>query len=76
MKKGARCYTPMRNIYVSDTGKDENDGLTSKTPIRSWARYLKVKSGNDNLVLLGNPETILQRLYTEIEKHNQRESSP
>jgi hypothetical protein len=20
----------MRNIYVSDTGKDENDGLTSK----------------------------------------------
>ena len=66
----------MRNIYVSDAGKDENDGLTSKTPIRSWARYLKVKSGNDNLVLLGSPETILQRLYTEIEKHNKPEGSP
>ena len=46
----------MRNIYISDTGKDEQDGLTSKTPIRSWARYLKIKSGNDNLVLMGNPE--------------------
>ena len=49
----------MRNIYISDTGKDEQDGLTSKTPIRSWERYLKIKSGNDNLVLMGNPEIIL-----------------
>jgi len=58
----------LRNIYISDTGKDEQDGLTSKTPIRSWARYLKIKSGNDNLVLMGNPESVLQRLYAEIEK--------
>ena len=58
----------MRNIYISDIGKDEQDGLTSKTPIRSWARYLKIKSGNDNLVLMGNPESVLQRLYAEIEK--------
>jgi hypothetical protein len=63
----------MRNIYISDTGKDEHDGLTSKTPIRSWARYLKIKSGNDNLVLMGNPETILQRLHAEIEKRNQHQ---
>ena len=39
-----------------------------QTPIRSWARYLKIKSGNDNLVLMGNPESVLQRLYAEIEK--------
>jgi hypothetical protein len=65
----------MRNIYISDTGKDEQDGLTSKTPIRSWERYLKIKSGNDNLVLIGNPETILQRLHAEIEKRDQQRQS-
>jgi hypothetical protein len=53
----------MRNIYISDTSKDEQDGLTSKTSIRCWERYLKIKSGNDNLVLMINPETILQRLH-------------
>ena len=63
----------MRNIYISDAGKDENDRLTSKTPIRSWARYLKIKTGNDNVVLMGNPETILKRLYAEIEKGNQHQ---
>jgi hypothetical protein len=63
----------MRNIYISDAGKDENDGFTSKTPIRSWARYLKIKTGNDNVVLMGNPETILKRLYAEIEKRNQHQ---
>ena len=63
----------MRNIYISDAGKDENDGLTSKTPIRSGARYLKIKTGNDNVVLMGNPETILKRLYAEIEKRNQHQ---
>ena len=63
----------MRNIYISDAGKDENDGLTSKAPIRSWARYLKIKTGNDNVVLMGSPETILKRLYAEIEKRNQHQ---
>jgi hypothetical protein len=64
----------MRNIYISDTGKDEQDGLTSKTPIRSWARYLKIKSAADNLVLLSNPETILQRLHAEIHTRNQQQN--
>jgi hypothetical protein len=63
----------MRNIYISDEGKDENDALTSKTPIRSWGRYLKIKTGGDNLVLMGNAETILQRLYAEIEKRDQHQ---
>jgi hypothetical protein len=40
---------------------------------RSWARYLKIKTGNDNVVLMGNPETILKRLYAEIEKRNQHQ---
>ena len=64
----AHLLPRMRNIYISDTGKDDQDGLTSKTPIHSWARYLKIKSGSDNLVLIGDPETILKRLYAEIEK--------
>ena len=28
---------------------------------------------NDNVVLMGNPETILKRLYAEIEKRNQHQ---
>ena len=63
----------MRNIYISDAGKEENDGFTSETPIRSWAGYAKIKTGNDNVVLMGNPETILKRLYAEIEKRNQHQ---
>jgi hypothetical protein len=64
-----RCAT---SIFPTPA-KTKNDGLTSKTPIRSWARYLKIKTGNENVVLMGNPETILKRLYAEIEKRNQHQ---
>jgi hypothetical protein len=30
----------MRKIYVSDSGKDKDDGLSQKTPIRSWQRFM------------------------------------
>ena len=31
----------MRKIYVSDSGNDKDDGLTAKTPIRSWQRFIQ-----------------------------------
>jgi hypothetical protein len=30
----------VRKIYVSDSGSDKSDGLTSKPPIRSWQRFI------------------------------------
>jgi hypothetical protein len=56
----------MTTIYISDKGDDKNDGLTQQTPIRSWHRYLKLKTGNDGIVILGDPEKTIRRLKKEI----------
>jgi hypothetical protein len=57
-----------KDIYVSDFGDDANDGLTADTPIRSWARYLQLKSGNDRINIRMGSEAVRLRITDEIEK--------
>ena len=40
----------MRKIYVSDSGNDKDDGLSEKTPIRSWQRFIQLCEGNDEII--------------------------
>ena len=58
----------MRKIYVSDTGNDNDDGLTEKTPIRSWQRFISLCEGNDEIIIMGNADTGKMRLIAEIDK--------
>jgi hypothetical protein len=58
----------MRKIYVSDSGDDKNDGLTEKTPIRSWQRFITLCEGNDEIIIMGNADTGRMRLIAEIDK--------
>jgi hypothetical protein len=56
----------MATIYISDKGDDKNDGLTENTPIHSWGRYLKLKTGSDQITILGDAEKTITRLRREI----------
>lgn len=58
----------MRKIYVSDSGNDKNDGLTEKTPIRSWQRFIQLCEGNDEIIIMGDFDTGKMRLIAEIDK--------
>ena len=58
----------MRKIYVSDSGNDMGDGLTHKTPIRSWKRFIELCEGNDEIIIMGNADTGKMRLIAEIDK--------
>ncbi|MGH6866302.1 MAG: hypothetical protein ACREDO_09080 [Methyloceanibacter sp.] len=58
----------MRKIYVSDSGNDKNDGLTEKTPIRSWQRFIHLCEGNDEIIIMGDADTGRMRLIAEIDK--------
>jgi hypothetical protein len=58
----------MRKIYVSDNGNDKNDGLTDKTPIRSWQRFMDLCEGNDEIIIMGHADTGKMRLIVEIDK--------
>jgi hypothetical protein len=58
----------MRKIYVSDNGNDSNDGLTEKTPIRSWQRFIQLCEGNDEIIIMGDVDTGKMRLIAEIDK--------
>jgi hypothetical protein len=58
----------MKKIYVSDTGDDENDGLTESTPIRSWLRFINLCEGNDEIIIMGGANTGRMRLIAEIDK--------
>lgn len=60
--------TIMRKIYVSDSGNDKDDGLTEKTAIRSWQRFIELCEGNDEIIIMGNTETGKMRLIAEIDK--------
>ena len=42
----------MRNIYVSDSGNDKSDGLSKKTPIRSFQRFIQLCDGNDEIIAM------------------------
>jgi hypothetical protein len=56
----------MQRIFISDNGDDNNDGLTPLTPIRSWRQYLKLKTGHDEIVILGGNDKTIIRLSEEI----------
>jgi predicted ATP-dependent Lon-type protease len=58
----------MRKIYVSDSGNDKDDGLSAKTPIRSWQRFIQLCEGNDEIIIMGNADTGKMRLIAEIDK--------
>ena len=58
----------MRKIYVSDSGIDIGDGLTHKTPIRSWKGFIELCEGNDEIIIMGNADTGKMRLIAEIDK--------
>ena len=53
----------MRKIYVSDSGNDTSDGLTHKTPIRSWKRFIQLCEGNDEIIIMGNADTGKMRTH-------------
>ena len=58
----------MRKIYVSDGGNDKDDGLSAKTPIRSWQRFIQLCEGNDEIIIMGDADTGRMRLIAEIGK--------
>jgi hypothetical protein len=58
----------MRKIYVSDSGNDQDDGLSEKTPIRSWQRFIQLCEGNDEIIIMGSVDTGKMRLIAEIDK--------
>jgi hypothetical protein len=58
----------MRKIYVSDSGNDKHDGLTEKTAIRSWQRFIQLCEGNDEIIIMGDGDTGKMRLIAEIDK--------
>lgn len=51
----------MQRILISDSSDDDNDGLTALTPIRSWQQRLKLKTGHDEMVILGDTEKTIVR---------------
>ena len=65
----------MRKIYVSDSGNDKNDGLTSTTPIRSWQRFIELCVGNDEIIIMGT-DTVRMRLIAEIDKKSRISQMP
>ena len=58
----------MPEIFISDHGDDKNDGLTKQSPISSWERYLKLKTANDQITILSDPEKTIRRLRKEIKE--------
>jgi hypothetical protein len=65
----------MRKIYVSDSGHDKNDGLTSTTPIRSWQRFIELCAGNDEIIIMGT-DKVRMRLIAEIDKKSRISQMP
>jgi hypothetical protein len=59
-------------IFISDSGDDKNDGLTESMPIYSWHQYLRLKSADDQIVIMGNKETTIARLKAEIDAKGQK----
>jgi hypothetical protein len=51
---------------MSDLGDDKNDGASEDTPIKSWSRYLELKTGNDQIRIV-SPNGIV-RINAEIQK--------
>ena len=47
----------MTAIFISDYGDDKNNGENEEMPIYSWARYLKLKSGHDQVRITGKRQS-------------------
>jgi len=54
-------------IFISEAGDGKNSGLSARRPIHSWRRRLELKTGEDELVIVGNDEATIARLAAEIE---------
>jgi len=54
----------MQQVYVSDKGEDENDGLSPEAPVKSLKRLYVLWSGRE-LVLMEGRETF-NRLVDEM----------
>ena len=65
----------LRKIYVSDSGDDKDNGLTSKTPVRSWQRFIELCEGNDEIIIMG-ADTVRMRLIAEIDKKSRTSQMP
>ena len=61
----------MITIYVSNSGDDENDGLTRDKPVRSWWRVQTRSNGNSEMHLMEGDFTLL-RLKAEIDEQRDR----
>jgi hypothetical protein len=61
----------MITIYVSNSGDDENDGLTRDKPVRSWWRVQALSNGNSEMHLMEGDFTLL-RLKAEIDEQRDR----
>jgi hypothetical protein len=57
----------MPSIYISEDGDDNNEG-TLHAPIYSWHRRLRLKTGNDEIVIIGDSEATISRLHAEIKQ--------
>jgi len=61
----------MITIYVSNSGDDENDGLTRDKPVRSWWRVQTLSKGNSEMHLMEGDFTLL-RLKAEFDEQRDR----
>jgi hypothetical protein len=55
----------MRNVYISNSGDDKNDGLTPETAAYSWKRALKIHGGRNDMQMSISPEAFV-RIAAEI----------
>jgi hypothetical protein len=60
----------MQQIFVSNSGNDENDGLTRQTPVRSWKRVTGLRNNNEMFLMEG--DSTLMRLKKEIDEAAER----
>jgi hypothetical protein len=61
----------MITIYVSNSGDDENDGLTRDKPVQSWWRVQTLSKGNSEMHLMEGDFTLL-RLKAETDEQRDR----
>jgi hypothetical protein len=61
----------MITIYVSNSGDDENDGLTRDKLVRSWWRVQTLSKGNSEMHLMEGDFTLL-RLKAEFDEQRDR----
>jgi hypothetical protein len=61
----------MQHIFISNSGNDENDGLTRQAPVCSWKRVKALCKGNNEMFLMEGYATLM-RLKKEIDETVER----